>query len=199
MCCYCPSIALSASEPSNAAPTCFLYSVALALPMCAAEAMGCSPCAAWQEEKQDTLIQNRQAGPAGKNESSAPGQPRRRGQCPHNSGNINTTNRCLVRAKRQPPLNTLDPNVASISSIVLPATRIFLTLSRPRYCIPEVIRGLGDTRHIQCHRILHEFHTENAPPYLLHGISILIALQIRQFLEGIGLPVTSSMPPSVSS
>ncbi|KAF8532702.1 hypothetical protein JB92DRAFT_2824310 [Gautieria morchelliformis] len=88
---------------------------------------------------------------------------------------------------------------ASISSTVLPATRIFLTLSRPRYCIPEVIRGLGDTRHIQCHRILHEFHTENAPPYLLHGISILIALQIRQFLEGIGLPVTSSTPPSVSS
>ncbi|KAF8509570.1 hypothetical protein JB92DRAFT_3097674 [Gautieria morchelliformis] len=136
------------------------------------------------DEKENTLFQNHQAGP-GKNESSEQGQPWER------VDNVPTTPRTSTPQtgawpgrKRQPPPNTLDPSVASISSTVLPATRIFPAPSKQRYRIPEVIHGLGDTPRIPCHRILHEFHVENAPPLFLYGI---MEFHTAQSLEGIGL------------
>ncbi|KAF8514293.1 hypothetical protein JB92DRAFT_3115739 [Gautieria morchelliformis] len=55
---------------------------------------------------------------------------------------------------------------------------------------PRIIRGESATRCAsRATRILHEFHAENAPALLLHGISIVVVFHTAQFPEGIGLNV----------
>jgi hypothetical protein len=63
--------------------------------------------------------------------------------------------------------------------------------TKPRYCIPEVVRAVRDMPRIPYHRILHEFHAENPRPFSPIG-PVISSRSKKPFLKGISLNVFHS-------